>query len=111
MPPKPIFEKPTEQEMSALPKAGLSGIVVTIQRNWIYGHAKKELQHGVKQLQVKIGPLVGKGKRTYWCQGLGEHSNIVTQISSKNLGNAVEILQRGNEQAGQSVSGGMIILS
>jgi Zn finger protein HypA/HybF involved in hydrogenase expression len=110
MPPKPIYEKPTEQELAALPRALHSGPVGIIKRSWIYDHAKKQLQHSVKELTVKIGPLVGKGKRTYWCQGLGEYSHIVTQISSKNLGTMVECQQGGNMRSGHSDSSGVTIL-
>jgi hypothetical protein len=62
MPPKAIFANPTEHELAALPKASHSGLVVTIQRSWIYDHEKKLLRHGVKELHVEIDPLVGKGK-------------------------------------------------
>jgi hypothetical protein len=111
MPPKAIFAKPTEQELAALPKAAHSGLVVTIQRSWIYDHAKKLLRHGVKELHVEIGPLVGKGKRTYWCKGQGEYSHILTQISSKHLGVAVQLVRGTSKSAGQSQSSGAIILS
>jgi hypothetical protein len=106
MPPKLIYEKPTEQELAALPQAGYSGKIVTVKRLWSYDHAQKQLSHGVKDLEVRIGPLVANGKRTYWYEGRGDHSHIITQIFSKHLGVAVDVAREEHSRGGTNESSG-----
>jgi hypothetical protein len=52
MPPRQIHNKPTAQKLSGLPRAAYSTNFVNIQRSWIHDYAKKQLQHGVKELHT-----------------------------------------------------------
>lgn len=94
-----IQAKPTDAELAKLPSAAYSGRSAIIQKSMVFDHAKHELQHGVKQLEIVVGPLIAAGKRTYWCRGQGEYSHIVTQISAKHLGRVVSSggTKRGRE--------------